>query len=386
MHIYGQLVRAQLEQWSADPTPGTNSRVGYNYTTLKIQVDDGTYIQNVLTDRSLSPLQPFNHLYNSDFRIWQRGTSATVTSAANPATPEYLYLADRWYVNNVLGGGTVQGVITYSQVAGTFETYAAQVQITTAPTGTNIQNGCELYQVLEIQDSQAIYAQIASFAAQVKSLGNVTSVGLQFCYSTIQSKPTVFIGSETIVTVNSSGFTNCATGAQSLGFAQTLAGVLGVRIRIAGVSTGHAYDVSNGFIVEQASLNNGANAGLAGFWHRRHASFASELSACQRYYEKSYDDGVNPGTVTTSSNLIFTSGMATSSVVFISVPFKVAKIQSGTGTFYSPASGSSGKIRNITASADLSVLAGVGLNSMGCSGSLTDANLYTAHWTCDAEF
>ncbi len=147
-NVYGQLVRAQLEQWASDPTPGVTGRIGYNSVTNRFALDNGSAILSVITDKSTvsnyldwtqvsDPAAPAsstnriyfkadgnlytknssnvvtqlssggvvapNYLYNTDFALWQRGTSTTLTSAANSATPTYKYLADRWFCNNILG-------------------------------------------------------------------------------------------------------------------------------------------------------------------------------------------------------------------------------------------------------------------------------------------
>ena len=238
-----------------------------------------------------------NFLVNSGFDFWQAGTSATVT-ATGGATPTntYLYQADQWYVNNILGGGTVEGVITYSQVAGVTNgsKYGAKVQITTAPTGTGIQNGCELYQPLSNQASYDLYNQTASFSILVKSLGNVTQVGVQFFYATSEAKLTTAIGSEVLTTVNTSTFTACTINGQALGTAQGVGGIIGVRIRPTAVSAGNLYDLNNGFICEQAILNKGT---LAAAFSRQAPSTAIELDSCQYFYQVMNTAGASTGII-----------------------------------------------------------------------------------------
>jgi hypothetical protein len=215
-----------------------------------------------------------NLLLNSDFRLWQRGTSQTI---ANGATA---YQADRWYAKNALG---TNGVITYTRQAGTNTKYAAKVLITTAPTASQA-NGCELYQVLENADSLQLYDQKASFHIQVKAFGNVNSIGVQFFYATTEVKLTTAIGDEKTYPVNTSSYITAMIDRQALGTSQTVDGVIGVRIRIAGVSSGNTYDINNGFQVEQAMLNRGAPS----VWKRAHKHFGDELARCQRFYHKSY--------------------------------------------------------------------------------------------------
>lgn len=376
VNIYGQLIRAQLEQWAVDPSAGVTGRIGYNSVTNRFELDNGTSIINVITDQSTvnnyldwlqvsAPAAPAsgstrvymqsdgnlyavssgnvvskltnagattaNYLYNSDLAIWQRGTSFTVTSAANPtSTPTYKYGPDRHYVNNVLGGGTVQGIITISQVTGVTNgsAFGCKLLITTAPTGTNIQNGCEVYQVLENLDSLQFYNQNASFGVLVLGFGNVNQVGVQFCYSTTEVKPTVFIGSEVLVTVNTSTMTLCSISSQALGTSQTKAGVIGVRVRITNVSSGNKYDLNNGFSFEQPFMNLG---GLA-TWSRKNKSFSSELFECQRYCERL-------GNNVASDTAIFGSGFAYSTTQTLSVVRWLPKRAIPGVTFGSAASG-----------------------------------------------
>jgi hypothetical protein len=213
-----------------------------------------------------------NILINSAFDLWQRGTSTTI---ANTATS---YQPDRWYGKNSLG---TNGVLTLSQTTGVTNgsKFGASLQITTAPTAAQT-NGCELYQTLENNDSYQLYNQTASFSILVKSLHNVTQVGVQFYYATSETKVTTAIGSEVLTTVNSSTFTACTISGQALGTGQTVSGVIGVRVRITAVSTGNVYDISNGFICEQGILNLGSSALT---FQRIGNSFQEEFAICQRY-------------------------------------------------------------------------------------------------------
>lgn len=232
-----------------------------------------------------NPINFQNLLCNGAFDYWQAGTSATIT-ATGGATPTntYAYLADQWYANNILGGGTVEGIITYSQVTGVTNgsIFGAKLQITTAPTGTGIQNGCELYQPLSNKASYPLYNQTASFSVLVKALNNVNSVGVTLGYVTSEAKGFTAIGSEVNTTVNTSTFTSCTINGQALGTAQTVSGIIVARIRIHGVSSGNAYDLNNGFVCEQAMLNLGP---VAMPFSRKYQDPAMELAACQYFYE-----------------------------------------------------------------------------------------------------
>jgi hypothetical protein len=274
-----------------------------------------------------------NLLVNGAFDWWQAGTSFTVTSAANPtSTPTYKYGPDQWYVNNVLGGGTVQGIITISQLAtavnaGQFNApYQCKVQITTAPTGTNIGNGCELYQTLDNLTTFGMglsNSENLSFTCQVTAFNHVNQIGIQFCYATTEVKPTNFIGSEQTFTVNTSGPTTCIVNGVGVGTSATASGVIGVRIRITTVSSGNTYDVNNGFSVGAAMMNTGTAAAINPI--RRGITPDQELSLCMRFYEKSYDLTTTPGAATAVGATVFPVGSQSSSNFSYSVPFKVYK-------------------------------------------------------------
>lgn len=215
-----------------------------------------------------------NIFYNSGFDFWTRGTSVTIANGASTYQP------DQWYVRNGLG---TNGVITFSQVSGGVagSKFGASVKITTAPTAAQT-NGTELFQVLENVDSLWFYNQTASMGAQIKALGNVNQVGLQFYYATSEVKLTTAIGSETTCSVSSGAFTNCTKLAQAMGTSQTASGVVGIRIRITGVSTGNTYDLNNGFIAEQVQMNIGSTLPA----YQRRAGTGEELTALKRFYRQ----------------------------------------------------------------------------------------------------
>ena len=336
------------------------------------------YVSNG-TINVLNPLNTRNFLINGAFDLWQRGTSLTIANGAN--TNATIYLADRWYVKNSLG---TNGVITFSQQTGGVNgsTYGAKVLITSVPTAGQT-NGTELYQTIDNPTSMMLYGQTASFNASVKAFGNVNQVGCQFFYKTSEARVDTSIGSEQTVAVTTGGFANCTINGQALGTTQTTSGVIGIRVRITGVSTGNTYDASNGFQVEQASVNLGS---VAFPFQRAGNTIGGELNLAQRYYEKSYDLTVAPGT---SSNAAGSVGFATpeSTQTSIYIPFKVTKrISAGAGTIYSTNTGTSGKAYNVTGGVDVTATAAnVGMNGMITNPTETDGNQITFHWILDAD-
>ncbi len=324
----------------------------------------------------------YNYLINSGFDYWQMGTSATVTATGGGTpTATYLYQADQWYVNNILGGGSVEGIITYSQLAAVTNGsgFGAKVLITTAPTGTGIQNGAELWQTLSNKASKSLYGQSASFTVLVKAFGNVNQIGCQFYYASSEAKATVAIGSEQTATVNTSTFSACTISNQALGTSQTLAGTIGVRIRPTGVSSGNLYDLNNGYVVEQAMLNIGATAGT---FARQFQDPVAELSAAQYFYEKSYDLTDAPGTSTGNSSMrTIASG---TNLEWTIIPKSIKRV-TGTVTTYST-TGASGKIRGLTGAVDVSTsISTQGTRSATVNATVADQQVYGMHWTWNAQ-
>lgn len=318
-----------------------------------------------------------NHLFNGDFALYQRGTSTTV---ANGATA---YLADRWYARNALG---TAGVLSYSRIAGSnFGSLgAAKVQITTAPTASQA-NGCELLQTIPTEDWMPLYSDSLnkmSFRCMIKALGNVTSVGIAIMYKTSNAKVDTVMGAEQSVTVNSSTWVNGTLEAVTMTASPSGSGAIGVRIRVLGVSSGNTYDLNNGFIVEQAILNQGM---LAAQFRRRHRSYAEELFACQRYYEKSYDVDTIPGSAVSPGKFRFRPYDAAGDKG-VMVQFKANKRIVPTTTIYNPATGATGSSRgdnssNYTASADVEGTSGTSVTITSAASEVYQ----NFHWVSDAE-
>lgn len=319
-----------------------------------------------------------NNLLNSAFDLWQRGTSVVIVNASS------VYQADRWYVSNTLG---TDGEITYSQIAGTLDgsKYATQVQITQAPTaGQN--NGTEFFQTLENSDSLRFYNKTASSSINIKALGNVTQVGIQFMYNTTEAKVNTTIGSEVLVTVSTGAFTLGSILSQAIGTSQTTSGVIGFRVRITAVSSGNTYDLNNGYILEQGMMNLGTTVGS---YQRLGGSLGEELEACQRFYEKSYDITVNPGTVTMVGQWELYQPNTTGTL-FEAVPYHVSKRVSVSPIVYSPNSGSANNIYNLSAPADvgvssITVFGMYGFSQIVLTGSVNTNQVAQWHWINDAE-
>ena len=124
--------------------------------------------------------------------------------------------------------------------------------------------------------------------------------------------------------------------------------------------------------------------------------YGTELALCQRYFEKSYDVGIVPGTVAAAGYVIAPTGTNTvaSQTVFNGPQYKVNKrISSPTITIYGY-NGGTGKVSNASSGADLGASSGT-INSYGEScfsvynnsgGSLATSSYGVIYnWTSSAE-
>jgi hypothetical protein len=110
---------------------------------------------------------------------------------------------------------------------------------------------------------------------------------------------------------------------------------------------------------------------------------------CQRYYEKSYNIDVAPGTVTGVGKVaVPASGTSNNRAVMLNIRFKVTKRATPSLAIYSPATGASGKLRDETSGADVNG-EGEGTGASGAmitnSASVTDLYLYTVQWAFSSE-
>lgn len=113
-----------------------------------------------------------------------------------------------------------------------------------------------------------------------------------------------------------------------------------------------------------------------------------ELQLCQRYYEKSYEIGTNPGTVTNTGFTSGTAAVTSTAMVELSTAFKSMKRAVPTMSWYSNSSGAINAIRGSDAS-DKTVSSSTAPSTQNTGYPTVTANqsgiLVFAHWTADAE-
>ena len=114
------------------------------------------------------------------------------------------------------------------------------------------------------------------------------------------------------------------------------------------------------------------------------------LRDCQYYYEKSYENGVLPGTASTFVGSSTTQVSSTTESIFsINTPYKVKKISIPTVTWYSPSTGSSANIYVLPDAADFSVASNSYPSSSNTGYVVTNSNVTSGHavlaqWVADS--
>ncbi len=122
--------------------------------------------------------------------------------------------------------------------------------------------------------------------------------------------------------------------------------------------------------------------------------FGEELALCQRYYQKSYDMDTPPGSTGASGEAGMVSvNLAVAAATgnpYYTYPMGVEMRAQPTVTIYSPATGASGKLRNVNAGADRTAAAyyvGTRAFTLGHNDATVSADQaqLIAAWTAEAE-
>jgi len=108
-----------------------------------------------------------------------------------------------------------------------------------------------------------------------------------------------------------------------------------------------------------------------------------ELAACQRYFQKSYDQSVTPGTGS-DNGAIF--GCRPNGGAYLQGIHKVTMRGVPTIVAYSPTTGTSGKVRNYSSAADENASTGfIGEYGVKFAGTTGSNDLMGVHYTASAE-
>ncbi len=341
-----------------------------------------------------SPVPTLNFIINGNFDFWQRGTSfATINDGA--------FSADRFGYGKI--GTGVHTASRSTDVPTSSDsvfpsTYSLLIDCTTAQASITAGDHFEVAYMMEGYD----WAQIKNRTVTVSFWVKATKTGT-YCFSIVNNgADRSYVAEYTVNTtetwekksitipVNYSGGTE-NFGAQKGAVLrwmlacgstfQTTAGAWANGNFYASSNQVNALDsTSNNFRLAQVKLEIGS---VATPFIRRGTSFPQEQLLCQRYYEKSYNLDVDPGTVTTTGAI---QQRCSSTNEYVSVWYKAPKMVAPTVIPYNPTSGASGTWRDSGATNKVISVSINGLSYCNFSvASSVDTNGIVGHYTADCD-
>lgn len=366
----GQAQTVPVKATGAEINTGTDDA---KFVTAKAVKD--SYLSNVYNTLFRQAL------INGNFDVWERQTSFALTTADG-------YTADRWYIDTATTGD--DKTVSRQDASDLFGSlYCARVQ---RPNGQTTTTVIRLSQTLESMES-------IKFRGKKVTLSFYARKGTNFSGASDILVAKIVTGKGTDQKLNA--FTTPAdaisenktlTPAWQLFTITTTAEIasditqIGISLSYTPVGTAGANDY---FEVTQVQLNIGDIA--LPFMPK---SFANELRACQRFYFKSYSDGVYANGADVVVGHVQGVGVDTSSVVItmgnlFPVPMRIAP----TVNLYLPAGGSgAGSIRNHSAGGTtITGVSVVGVSNKGLGyiskvGGIILRDDYGMDLTADAEF
>lgn len=314
-----------------------------------------------------------NLLYNGAMQVAQRGTSvAGITTAGGYHT------ADRW-VGNVTNLGTWTQSVENDAPTGSGLRKSLKMLCTTADASPASTDLVRVDQYLEGQDLQRIAKGTASAQQLTLSFWVKTNVTGTYIVELVDVDNTRNVSASYTVAASATWerktitFPADTTGAFDNDNALSLRVCFGLGAgpdltggtlqttwatptnanRYVG-QTNLASATNNYWQVTGVQLETGVAATPFEF-----KSYGQELRECQRYYEKSYQQSIVPGTANQGEGCVihFIDGLNSATrTLFYTVNYKVTKRTSAPLVAYSTVTGTANKVRDINATADVNAL------------------------------
>ena len=316
-----------------------------------------------------------NRLINGNFAINQR----QATSVADDA-----YCLDRWYVL------TETGNVTVAQMTDVESGTATSIKLT-QPDATPKRIG--LAQIMESINCRDLQGAAVQFSGKLKcSLSQPVRFAIVGNSGSADVQTSDLVDKWSSTNYSNSNFFQGATWPYGVGTITPTAATwtnFSVTATLGYTNNFSVFVWTEGTLAQNGTLELARMAFKPGIeivhgQSHMHFDIASELVACQRYYEKSYDQGTAPGTASTTGIVYFRSNGTNH---LECVPFKVTKRGTPNVTLYNPNSGASGSWRDYTAPADKTVGYGfVGDSIMHVNvTSSVDGNATGGHYVAEIE-
>lgn len=329
--------------------------------------------QDIASRGILSGLR--NKLLNGSGSLIQRG-SATIAAGASA------YVFDRWLVTNNTDRSVVVSQNQLSLGSGFGpggERFTMRFAFSTAPTTGNLRIEQRIEAVGSIKAGNWTLTSWMSGPSGTEALAAeiVQNFGTGGSPSSPVSTGMTFAGSSPTTIYNAStnwrcwGVTVPSLSGKLLGTAGN--DYLAVAMQLFPRQAGN-YDVTwSSFVEGNASSETDPQSPIGP---------ALTLALCQRYYEKSYDVGVTPGTATYAGS---DAAIGVASSIYIQCRFKVSKRATPTCTVYSPYNGVSGNIIDGTLVNRAAAAGNPGNSGFLISAAVSNGVGASAQWTAEAE-
>jgi len=316
-----------------------------------------------------------NVILNSNFSVWQRGTSIAAQQVG------FNYVADRWGgSSNTSGAATVSRQVTGDTTNLPFIQYCARYQRNAGNTATGIQylnQPIETVNSLPLAGKTVTVSFYARRGANFSAASNILTCALISGTGTDQNYLGAWTGAVTVATTNATltttwqrfqftGTVGATATELTLPFTYTPTGTAGAN---------DYYEVTG----VQLEIASSATA-----YSPNTSTQALELAACQRYFQKTNNQSENPGTAPSTTPI---NALNASSTLVVGIPpFKVSMRVGPTVTLYSSVTGTAGRIRSGGADVVASA-ADVGEYTIGyiSATGLTAGSNSTITFTADAE-
>jgi hypothetical protein len=333
-------------------------------------------------------------IMNGNFDVWQRGTSFTMTAASATYGP------DRWRDSTAVDGGTnptltrTRQVLTAGELPGSFFSN----RLTTNGAGTSlgagsyfiskqciehgVRNLCGLNKKVTLSfwaKSDIANKKIGINIRQVYGTGGSPTAAEEINGAswTLTSTLTKYTHTFTTNTLSGKTFGTAYDDFLEYQFWYAWGTTYKDKVGAAGAET---YVGAGNIDIAQVQLCAGDVA-----LPFQPKSFEEELRACQRYYEKSYNYDVVPGTSTELGAFVTYDPVAAG---IFTVPFKVTKRAITPAMFSYSTTGAVGKYRDLSSGADFdATLGNLGQNSFknGLATHGGAGEIIGFHWTAESE-
>ncbi len=351
-------------------------------------------MQLTSTNHDMNKYQGFkNKIINGNFDIWQRGTSFTSLSNGDYHSDRFLYQQVGTMVHDITRDTDVPSDVNAN--------YSLKLDCTTADTSIAAGDFCHIQQRIEGYNFLPFVGQIATLSFWVKA----TKTGTYCVAFNNSSRDRSYIVEYTINTTNTwekkeitlefddqSGTWDYTNGI-GLYIHWTLDSGSTYQTTANSWESGDYYSTSNqvngsdsdsnSFLLSNIQFELGSKA--TEFEYR---SIQDEIALCRRYYQKSYNIDVDPGTITNnSSNYLNVTNLNTSThTVARSIKLNIQMRDTPTIVIYSASSGNSNKV-DVNGGEVTPLVSGIGINNFSVSGSGMSGSSATLefHYTADAE-